>query len=418
MKKLFLISLLLIFVFTGFAMEAEAQETTIEVWFGREEFVPDDEFETFHEENPDIQVEFDVIPLEESHTDFMRNHAVGEDPDIVQIFHEFIATMVAEGTVMDISEYIEAWEEDDPEDFAEIYDIAWDLTTYNDGIYGVNIHSAPYYMGYRKDWLDEAGLDEPETWSELLDQLKVLQDEVLEEDADEYAYAQPGGAHHPPFWMMSTFMSMGGEFTESGLPIIDSEAGIELIEFYMALGEEGLQDPEADVWASGDMRGAFMGGRAGFFPEAINIFAYTQEELEYNEEWEVMVQPHREGAEEDFVVNTFGWPHMVSSNTEHPEEVMEVLKYLFDPEIVMDVAKRYQPANRADVLETEEYREAHPYFEILEDAHAEQEPYPTHVRSVQRDDILNEMKYEAQQAEVSAEELAEQYQEKLDELDQ
>ncbi len=414
MKKL-----LLVFMVVAFLLPATlaGAQTTVTVWFGRQEFIPADAFETFHAENPDIRVEFDVIPLEESHVDFMRNHAVGVAPDVVQIFGEFLATMVVRGTLLDITEYIEAWAEEDPEDFADIYDIAFDMTTYEDRIYGINVHSGPFFMGYRKDWLAEAGLEEPQTWEELLDACRILQEEVL--TGDEYAYAQPGGAHHPPFWMMATFMSMGGQFRDTGTPIVDSEAGIFLIDFYQTLANEGLQDPEAHAWASGDFRGAFMGERAAFYPEAINIYAYTQEVLEYATEWEVMVQPPREGAEDDFRVNSFGWPYMVNSDTEDPEAVMKVLRYLFDPEICVSVALAYQPANRASVMTSDAYYEAHPYFPILEASFAEQVTYPTHLRSVERADILNEMKFVAQQvpAQYTPEEIAARYQELLDALD-
>ena len=394
----------------------EDEQITIEMWFGRQEFVPHDEFERFHAENPNIRVEWDVIPLEQAHTDFMRNHAAGSAPDVVQIFHEFTATMVAQGTLYDISEYVRAWEQEDPADFADVFDIAFDLTSYEGGIYGINVHSAPYFLGYRKDWIEQAGVQPPETWNDVLEISRVLQRDIL--SGDQYAFAQPGGAHHPPFWMNSIFMSMGGQFTDSGLPIVDSPAGIALIEFFQALAREGLQDPEAASWASGDMRGAFMGGRAAFFPEAINIFAVTQRELDYATEWEVMVQPYRQGAQADFEVNTFGWPFMISSDTEHPDAVMAALRYVFDPEIVIDVALAYQPANRASVLGSDEYLQAHPYFPILEQAFVDQVPYPTHLRSPERSDILNEMKQVAQtEYDRPAADIAATYQARLDALD-
>lgn len=405
-------------VFVGCpAAEEEVEEVTVEIWFGREEFVPHDDFEQFREENPNINVEYDVIPLEEAHTEFIRNHQAGADPDIVQIFHEFTATMVVQGTLLDISQYVEEWQQEDPDDFADIYDIAWDLTTYEDGIYGINVHSAPYFLGYRKDWFEQAGYDRgPETWEELIEISRVLHDEVL--TGDQYAYGVPGGDHHPPFWVMSMFMSMGGEFRDTGTPIVDSEAGIAFISFLQTMAREGMLDPEVATWASGDMRGAFHGGRSAAYPEAINVFAVAQNELEYATEWEAMPQPPREGGEDDYVVNTFGWPFMVSSNAEHPEAVMQVLKYIFDPEIVIDVALDYQPANRESVMTSDEYYDAHPYFPRLEDTFAEQQPYPVHLRSPERADVLNEMKGEAlTNFEDSPEDIAARYQERLDALD-
>ncbi len=410
-----IIALLPVYLTAGGAQD-RADVTELTIWFGREEFVPHDRFEQFHAENPDIRIEWDVVPLEQSHTDFMRNHAAGSAPDVVQIFHEFTATMVAQGTLLDITSHVEQWQQEDPEDFADIFDIAFTLTSYEDGIYGLNAHSAPYFLGYRKDWIEQAGLETPKSWQDVIDISRVLQSEIL--TGDQYAFAQPGGAHHPPFWMSSIYMSMGGEFSDTGLPIIDSPAGIALIEFFQTLAREGLQDPEAASWASGDMRGAFMGGRAAFFPEAINVFAVTQNELEYGVEWDVMVQPPREGAEDAYNVNTFGWPFMVSSSTENSEAVMKVLRYIFDADIVKDVAYSYQPANRASVLGSDEYLAAHPYYPILEDSFADQVPYPTHLRSPERSDVLNEMKQVAQtQVNRSAADIAREFQGKLDALD-
>lgn len=403
-------------VFGAGQQEAEDEQITLTFWFGRENFVPHDEFEQFHADNPNIRVEWDVVPLEQAHTDFLRNHRAGNAPDVVQIFHEFTATMVAQGTLLDISDYVDEWEQEDPEDFADIYDIAFDLTSYEGGTYGLNVHSGPFFLGYRSDWLEEAGLDAPETWEDIIEASRVLQADIL--SGDQYAFAQPGGAHHPPFWFNSIYMSMGGEFTETGLPIIDSEAGRAIIEFYQTIAGEGLQNPASTSWASGDFRGAFIGGRAAFFPEAVNVFAPAQEELEYGEEWEVMVQPPREGAEDDLRVNSFGWPYMVNSDTEHPEAVMKALRYIFDPEIAIDVALAYQPVNRASVMSSDAYVEAHPYFPILEPGFEEQVPYPTHLRSPERSDILNQLKQTAQTSpDRSPADIAREYQALLDELD-
>ncbi len=402
-------------VFAGGAQD-RADVTELTFWFGREEFVPHDRFEQFHAENPDIRIEWDVVPLEQAHTDYMRNHAAGSAPDVVQIFGEFVATMVAQGTLLDISDHIAAWEQEDPEDFADVFDIAFDMTAYRDGIWGLNVHSGPFFLGYRKDWIEQAGLEPPKTWEDIIEISRVLQSDVL--TGEQFAFAQPGGAHHPPFWMNSIFMSMGGQFKDTGTPIIDSPAGHALIEFYQTIAGEGLQDPEAASWASGDFRGAFMGGRAAFYPEAINVFALTQHQLEYGVEWDVMVQPPRAGAEADHRVNSFGWPYMVSSDTENPEAVMKALRYIFDPEIVTGVAYNYQPANRASVLGSDEYLASHPYFPILQESFAEQATYPTHLRSPERSDVLNEMKQVAQtQVNRSAADIAREFQAKLDALD-
>ncbi len=395
------------------------QPITIRMWFGREDFVPGDKFETFHAENPNIRVEYDVIPLEQAHSDYLRNFAARNAPDIFQIFHQFGPTLVAQNSLLDITQYKDAWEASNPEDYADIIPVAWNIATVGDGIYGIGIHVAPYFLGYRLDWLEQAGLSEAKTWDDVLEISRVLRDTVLDKSADQYAFAHPGGAHHPPFWWMSIFMSMGGQYSDTGLPQIDSDAGVALISFMQTLTREELHDPEANTWASGDMRGAFMSGRAAFFPEAINIFASTQKQLEYGTQWQVQLQPYREGAEDDYRVNSYGWPYVVSAATPHPEAVMKVLEYLFRPEIVSEVALRYQPATRVSVMTSDEYLAAHPYFPILEEGFINMSLVPGHVRNPEVSAILNELKQAAfTNPDRDPKEIAAEFQARLNALDE
>lgn len=390
----------------------EDGEKVVEIWFGREDFIPADNFETFHEEHPDIRVEADVVPLEQAVSDFMRNHSAGNAPDIVQVFHDNVGTMVSQNTLMDISEYVQQWEEEDPETYDKILSQAWDIASWEDNTYGMGIHVGPYWHVYRKDWFEEEGLEIPETYDELLEAARVLDNEERD------GYALVGGREHPAWWFSSLFISMGGEYSETGLPQIDSEAGHYLIDFYQTLMEEELIDPSAISWSSGEMRGAFIGGNAAMAPIGDNIFPLIQEEMTYGEEWTASTQPRRPGQSEN-KHEIWGWPMMVSSKAEHPEAVMEVLKYLSSTEIVSEVAQRYQPTTNTEVMASEEYQEAKPWAADFEEAFANSIIMPSHVNQGEVMNILVDVKQEAlQNTDRDPAEIAAEFQQELDALDQ
>lgn len=390
----------------------EDGQKVVKIWFGREDFIPADNFEKFHEEHPDIKVEADVVPLEQAVSDFMRNHSANNAPDVVQVFHDNVGTMVSQGALMDISEQVQQWEQDEPETYNKILSQAWDIASWEDKVYGMGIHVGPYWHVYRKDWFEEENLEIPETYDELLDAARALDNEERE------GYALVGGREHPAWWLSSLFVSMGGEYSDTGLPQIDSEAGHYLIDFYQTLMEEELIDPSAISWSSGEMRGAFIGGNAAMAPIGDNIFPLIQEDLTYGEEWTAAPQPKRPGQAEN-QHELWGWPMMVSSKTEHPEAVMEVLKYLSDSEIVSEVAQRYQPTTNSEVMQSEEYLEAKPWASDFEEAFANTIIMPSHVRQGEVMNILVDVQQEAlQNTDRDPAEIAAEYQSQLDALDQ
>ncbi|WP_138417889.1 ABC transporter substrate-binding protein [Aquibacillus sediminis] len=394
----------------GSSSDADGQKV-VEVWFGREDFIPEDNFEKFHEEHPDIKVEADVVPLEQAVSDFMRNHSAGNEPDIVQVFHDNVGTMVNQNALMDISEYVSQWEDNEPDTFNKILSQAWDIASWEDKVYGMGVHVGPYWHVYRKDLFEEAGLEIPETYDQLLDAAREL-------DTDEHeGYALVGGREHPAWWFSSLFVSMDGEYTDTGLPVIDSEAGHYLIEFYQTLMREELIDPSAISWSSGEMRGAFIGGNAAMAPIGDNIFPLIQEEMNYGEEWTAAPQPARPGVG-DNTHEIWGWPMMVSSNAEHPEAVMEVFKYLSDTEIVSEVAQRYQPTTNSEVMSSDEYQEAKPWAADFEEEFANTIIMPSHVKQGEVMNILIDIQQEAlQNPDKNPADIAAEFQTELNALD-
>jgi multiple sugar transport system substrate-binding protein len=398
----------------GEALSPSDEDVTIEIWFGRDDFQPDDAFDSFMEEHPNITVESDTIPLEQAAADFVRQHEAGDAPDIFQLEFSQIGILSRRDMAMDIQPILDTWQEENPELYDDLAPITWEMATWEGTPHGLALHHGPYWHVYRSDVLEEIGADEPETWDDVLE----VGRQVVEE-TDMRGYAMHAGSGEFPMWAIGVFGQMGGQF-EDDVMQIDSEAGHAWLEFYQELSRDGIVHPDTVAWLSGDSRAAFIGGQGAQIGEGMNLFPEFQDSLEYTEEWAVRAEPvAREGAEDEARHLSGGWPYFVNSDTEHPYEVGLVLQYLADFDQALSVAVRYQPVSNVAVMSSDEYQEGNPWAEELIDVWEDLEPRPAHVNEIAMLDVIqdaNQWALENPDATDEVPDRAAEWQQQLDEL--
>ncbi len=395
---------------TGTAEEADPDAVQLTVWFGRQDFIPDDAFAGFHERYPNIRVNVDVVPLEEALEQASMAIAAGHGPDILQIDSRRLAPLAEAGYLMDITEILDAWEAEDPESFNAISGTGWEHAIHYGTPHGVALSAGPFNHVYRMDWLEEAGLSVPETWEEVLDVARALNEG---EHRRGYALRGPTSS----VWFHSHYQAMGGQFDEIGVIQLDSEPGIYALEFYQTLVREELVSEDVLAWGSGDMRAAFITGRAAQAPIGTNIFPDIQEELEYGVEWGAIPPPYREGAQDQWQYSSLGWPHLVTSSTDHPEEAGLVLRYLAEHDQAMSIAVRYQPTTVLSVYEDPAFIEANPWSEEFIAPFDEMVRVPSHERHEAMNDLIMDAMGEVMSnMDADPAEVAARYQAQLDAL--
>jgi ABC-type glycerol-3-phosphate transport system substrate-binding protein len=384
--------------------------TEVTVWFGRENFIPADRFESFNEANPDINVTTDVIPLEQSVADTIRAAQANRAPTIVQTPADGLAPLVAQGAVQPIDDLLEQWEQDDPESFNDLSQTAWDMASLDGQTYGVTLFAGPFWYTYRSDWLEEAGMDVPQTWDDVLEFARAMRDQ------DRIGFSTIGSRAHDPVWFLSMFMAMGGQF-EDGAPQLDSEAGHYLLSFYQTLVREDLTSQDVLAWDSGAMRAAFINGEAAQAMIGDNVYPTINETLTWNVEWDGSAPPVRPGAEDEGRTMTLGWPFLVTEGAENREAVLKVLQYLAEAENVAEVSMRYQPGTVLSVFGSDQYNEVKPWSSKFSEAFANLTPLPTHPRQSQIYQILlDAMQMALQNPDQDAAEIAAQHQAEIDAL--
>lgn len=331
---------------------AMAQDRSLKVWFGRENFIPEDQFAAFKEDYPDIDVQFEVIRLEDVNSQLILAIRSGTAPDIVQIHARDVAQLAQGGVVKDFSHMIKEWETRFPETHGQLAPLAWEGASDFDGnVYGVALYAQSIYLTYRTDWLDELGIAYPlETTDRVLAAAKAMS----EMGDDRFGFSLLGCCNSPT-WELPQFLAMGGEMID-GVPQLDNEIGIAWIDFYQELMRSGAAHADTPSWDSGQMRAAFIGERAGMMNEGEHIYVEVHKQVPYEEgKWAIERLATRPGQTEEHKQTGFAFPFIVTSANEDEEAAMLALEYLSRPAFAKQVAIRYQPTTNTAVSEDPEY---------------------------------------------------------------
>ncbi|TYB86749.1 ABC transporter substrate-binding protein [Oceaniovalibus sp. ACAM 378] len=372
------------------AGQAEAQDRSLKVWFGRQNFIPEDEFAKFREENPDIDVKFEVVRLEDVNSQLILALRSGNAPDIVQIHTRDVEQLARGGVVKDFTHMIDEMKTRFPETYAQLAPLAWEGASDSAGaIYGVALYAQSIYLTYRTDLLKQVGITPPlKTTDRVLEAAKAIG-----ELGGETRGFSLNGCCVSPTWELPLFLSMGGQM-ENGVPQIDSEIGREWISFYQELMQSGAAHPDTPSWDSGQMRAAFIGGRAAMMNEGEHIYVEVHKQMPYEDgNWAFEALPTRPGQTEPQVQSGFAFPFIVTTANEDEEAAMLALEYLSRPDYAKQVAIRYQPTTNMAVASDAEYLAAKPWAEDVSPLSSNLVSLPTHpTKAIQVYDVIEELR--------------------------
>lgn len=369
---------------------AAAEDRSIKVWFGRQNFIPEDEFAQFKEDYPDIDVEFEVVRLEDVNSQLILALRSGNAPDIVQIHTRDIEQLARGGVLKDFTEMIGEFETRFPETYGQLAPLAWDGAADSEGkIYGLALYAQSIYLTYRTDLLEAAGIETP---LETTDRVLEAAQKIAELEGDTRGFSLIGCCVSPT-WELPLFLAMGGTM-ENGVPQLDTDIGREWISFYQKLMTSGAAHPDTPSWDSGQMRAAFIGGRAGMMNEGEHIYVEVHKEMPYEDgQWAFERLPTRPGQTEPHVQSSFAFPFIVTSANEDAEAAMLALEYLARPAFAKQVAIRYQPTTNTAVASDEEYLAAKPWAGDISPIASNTVSLPTHpTKAIQIYDVIEELR--------------------------
>lgn len=225
------------------ATGASQGATSLEVW--TLETTPQrveayqDVIDGFMAENPDISVELKVINWAEAFPKLLTSIQGGTGPDVVQCSPDITITVKELGVVQPMDEVVEKIKSE-----YGLYEAPIVPYSYDDHVWAVPVWTQSMMLYYRADLLEEAGLEPPETWDELLNAASVLTTD------DRYGIGIPTSKNMYADQVFYSFMTTAGAdvYDYDGNPCIDSPETLKTLEFYQQLAQYTPQDSSSWTW--------------------------------------------------------------------------------------------------------------------------------------------------------------------------
>lgn len=308
-----------------FAGTALAEEKTLTVWMtdARATYMDwlQNNAESFREQHPDVRLEFVQMPPSDAYLRWPSAVAAGNAPDITWMFVAFAPWLhqMPGGGFVSMNDVVEDLGVDN---FSETTKAAWRL----DGEFlCVPVSRQTSYLFYRKDLFEEAGLQPPDTWDDVLEAAEALN----RPSEGRFGIALAGRTDFQVRQAWETILySNGGELIEAdGTVVVNSPEAIEAAELYRQL----FQFSPPGSLSSGyvEINRTFGQGTAAM---VISLPVVMTQLLQGNPDLAGQVGaviPSNIGNRET-MQNYRGW--CVFESSEHPEIAKDFIRHLFSAE--------------------------------------------------------------------------------------
>lgn len=266
----------------------------------------------FAEENPGVaKVEHTPTQYGELQARVATDRMADDPPDVYLLPAWWVGNLVETGiTSTPPMEIIEFVKENCPPSVI-------DTVTYNDQIWGIPMDNNPTLLIVKKAALEEAGFDRP---PETLNELYEYAGKMTKRDADgnvtQYGFSEWVGNLNNQFLpFMSFLFSNGGSMwdPETGLSAFNKPEGVEILQLWMKMIDDGIFNPELTYadWYEGRVAMTVL-------PNWVRYYLLT-----YNDPQAYMSAPMPHGQGEESGAITYSWFAFANANSEHQQEAWE-----------------------------------------------------------------------------------------------
>lgn len=180
----------------------------------------------FQDRHPGVGVAQETIPNAEFMAKIVAAVVADSRPDSTMITAERFPDLRALGALQDITWRVQAWP--GRTSFAPQ---AFDAVTADGRIYGIPAFTFVHWMYYRRDWFDEAGIDQPpDTMDGFLDAALRITDPAR----GRYGFGLRGGDGGHGF-LLDLIRAWGSPLVEDGEVAIDRGKAVDAVRFYAEL---------------------------------------------------------------------------------------------------------------------------------------------------------------------------------------
>jgi multiple sugar transport system substrate-binding protein len=297
----------------------------------------------FEQQNPNIRIELVEGPNATNLVEDLYTSAflLGESPyDLVNMDVVWTPKFAAAGWLMDLSDRVTS------QDLSRFSPVDVEGSRYDGKLYRLPMRSDVGLLYYRKDLLDEAGLQPPETFDDLMKASKTLQ----QQGKVPWGYVWQGRQYEGAVAMfVEVLKGFGGYWInpkteEIGL---DQPEAVQAINFLKSTMSEGVSPPGVTTYVEEDTRRFFQGGQAAFLRSWPYVWTLANAE-DSKLKGKVGIQPmvHAPGQESGACLG--GWGLGISKSTAHAQEAWKAVQFFSSVEPLRDfiLKEGYTPSIR------------------------------------------------------------------------
>jgi multiple sugar transport system substrate-binding protein len=353
---------------------AAAQDAVTVTWFAGRDTTgyTVQQVEAFNAEHTDIQIDYQEqgAVTTDLHDAFV-NVAVAQDStvDIISMDVPFVPEFAAAGWTQPMDEFLTE------EERAEFFGGTIDGATYDGQLYGIPWYNNGPGLFYRRDLLEEAGIEPPATYDDLVSASK----ELATADLSGYifqAVQTEGGVIN---WL-EYLWGHGGDLLDENMEVIlgDDSAGVDSLSRLVSYIYDEKISPESCLTMNlaADADNAFASGGAVFLRSWMTATSAMEgPDSQVAGLWDVTTLPSLDGSPGPGCLGT--WNLGISAFSERAAEAAEVIKFLtsLDQQTARYLGNGNLPA-RSAVFEDPEVAEKYAYADRLGPAFEALKPRP------------------------------------------
>ncbi|WP_066188035.1 ABC transporter substrate-binding protein [Gracilibacillus timonensis] len=320
--------------------------------------------EGFEEKYPNVEVELQEAPSTTNQSQTYYTTTIGgqsEKPDIYSGDSNWPAQFGNANIALDLSEIM-------PDEFWDRFpDTLVDSVTYEGGIYGAPFYDNIGVLYYRKDILEEEGLEVPSTWEELQD----MSIELKEKGLVDYGFVWQGASYEGLTTNFLEYLhAANGEVLDENEEVnINTRETEKALSFMQELVNGGATPSAVATFHEDEATTTFSSGSAAFLRNWMSYYGQLKdpEMSAMSENIGISALPAFEGGERHTTQS--GWNVFINPNTQNLEASLAFMDYLTGEEAQRIMLEGHDmiPTNTA-VTEDPELIDEYEILEIYQEA--------------------------------------------------
>lgn len=278
--------------------------------------------EAFNQANPNIKVRAQVQSWGDAYSKFPAAITAGNGPDLLFTIPDYTTLIKELGVVQPVDEIVKKLDEKH-----RFLDSALSPYQYEGHMWAVPVYGMVQALWYRKDKFEEAGLQPPKTWNDLLEAAKTLTKD------GQYGIALPASKSMATDQVIYSFMITAGAkdlINKENQVTFDKPETVQAYDMYQKLLK--FSPPDSNIYQWGEPQAQFNAGKAAMAIEKGQYLApFEKESGRPASDLGVVPMPVAEGGEPGSIYYSNGIM-VLTDDPKKQEAIAKFFEYLFEPE--------------------------------------------------------------------------------------